>query len=160
MRFIRRKLLLLVEKRKKKFHLLCLNHLRSNQKAFIESADVLQIIIAYCQISDTKGPKCQEFDKLSTYVKVLTQNMLDKDGPSVLSRLYALFSEEFERNDKSLNYMPSDLIILLIYVYSLIGEECYFGVEEEKRIKVKIQHHYDTILFLVFQFASIKWTFF
>lgn len=63
--------------------------------------------------------------------------MLDKDGPSVLSRLYALFSEEFEKNDaKSPSYMPSDLILLLIYVYSLIGEECYFGVEEEKRIKV------------------------
>ena len=96
----------------------------------------MQIIIAFCQISDSKWPKCQEFDKLSAFAKMLTPNMLDKEDPSVLSRLYALFSEEFEKNEKSLNYMPSDLIILLIYVYSLIGEECYFGVEEEKRIKV------------------------
>lgn len=96
----------------------------------------MQIIIAYCQTNDAKWPKCQEYDKLSAFVKVLTQSMLDKEGSSALARLYAFFSGEFEKSDKSLNYMPSDLIILLIYVYSLIGEESYYGVEEEKRIKV------------------------
>jgi hypothetical protein len=69
-------------------------------------------------------------------LKGLTQNILNKDGPSVLSRLYALFSENFQRAEKSLNYSISDLIVLLIYVYSLIGEECFYGVEEEDRIKV------------------------
>lgn len=68
--------------------------------------------------------------------KVLTQNILNKDGPSVLSRLYGLFSEKLEKSEKSINYSISDLIILLIYVYSLIGEECYYGTEEEDRIKV------------------------
>lgn len=68
--------------------------------------------------------------------KGLTQNILNKDGPSVLSRLYAIFSENFERTEKSLNYSISDLVILLIYVYSLIGEECFYGVEEEDRVKV------------------------
>jgi hypothetical protein len=69
-------------------------------------------------------------------IKVLTQNILNKDGPSVLSRLYGLFSEKLEKSEKSINYSISDLIILLIYVYSLIGEECYYGTEEEDRIKV------------------------
>lgn len=68
--------------------------------------------------------------------KGLTQNILNKDGPSVLSRLYAIFSENFERTEKSLNYSISDLVVLLIYVYSLIGEECFYGVEEEDRVKV------------------------
>ena len=71
--------------------------------------------------------------------KVLNQNILDKDGPSVLSRVYALFSEKAERTEQNkniANYSISDLIILLIYVYSLIGEECYYGIEEEHRIKV------------------------
>ena len=94
----------------------------------------MQIIAAYCQIGDAKISN--EYDKLIAYVKVLTQNMLDKEGPSVLSRLYALFSEEFEKTEKTtLNYMPSDLIILLVYVYGLIGEECYYGVDEEERLK-------------------------
>jgi hypothetical protein len=67
----------------------------------------------------------------------LTQNIFDKDGPSVLGRVYALFNEKMERsNDKGLNYSISDLIILLIYIYSLIGEECFYGIEEEERIKV------------------------
>ncbi len=72
-------------------------------------------------------------------MKVLNQNILDKEGPSVLSRLYAFFNEKIERNEQNksmANYSISDLIILLIYVYSLIGEECYHGIEEEHRIKV------------------------
>lgn len=100
---------------------------RSNEKAFFDSIDLIQIIAAYCQIGDAKLTNSNEYDKLIAYVKVLTQNMLDKEGPSVLSRLYALFSEEFEKTEKTLNYMPSDLIILLVYVYGLIGEECYYG---------------------------------
>ena len=47
-----------------------------------------------------------------------------------------MFSEKIERSDKSTNYSISDLIILLIYAYSLIGEECYYGIEEEHRVKV------------------------
>ncbi len=68
--------------------------------------------------------------------KVLTQNSLNKEGASVLSRLYAMFSEKIERSDKTINYSISDLIVLLIYAYSLIGEECFYGIEEEHRIKV------------------------
>ena len=67
---------------------------------------------------------------------MLTQNSLNKEGASVLSRLYALFSEKIERSDKSASYSISDLIVLLIYAYSLIGEECFYGIEEEHRIKV------------------------
>ena len=70
----------------------------------------------------------------------MTQNIFDKEGPSVLSRVYALFNEKLERideNESGFNYSVSDLIILLVYIYSLIGEECFYGVEEEERIKVK-----------------------
>jgi hypothetical protein len=70
---------------------------------------------------------------------VLTQNIFDKDGPSVLGRVYALFNEKIEQaGEKGTSYSISDLIVLLIYVYSLIGEECFYGIEEEERIKVAI----------------------
>lgn len=71
--------------------------------------------------------------------KVLTQNILNKEGPSILSRVYGIFSEKSDGNEKTVDYSISDLIVLLIYVYSLIGEECFYGVEEEDRIKV----HFD-----------------
>jgi hypothetical protein len=55
----------------------------------------------------------------------------------VLSRVYALFNEKIERStEKGVSYSISDLIVLLIYIYSLIGEECFYGIEEEERIKV------------------------
>lgn len=76
----------------------------------------------------------------------MTQSIFDKDGPSVLGRIYALFSERMHaasstdsspshQASNELNYTISDLFVLLIYVYSLIGEECFYGVEEEERIK-------------------------
>ena len=80
--------------------------------------------------------------KKNIFVQVLTQNLLNKEGSSVLSRLYGIFNEksDLEMTDANniTNYTISDLIILLVYVYTLIGEECYYGVEEEDRIKVYI----------------------
>ena len=97
---------------------------------------MIQIISAYCQINDSKYTKKAEFDKLISYLKVITQNMLQKDGPSVLSRIYTLFSEKSETQTDN-NYSVSNLILMLIYSYSLLGEECYYGTEEEDRVKVK-----------------------
>jgi len=96
-----------------------------------ESLDLVQVIIAYCQVNDNLSVQQREFEKLIAYIKVLTGKILDKDGPSVLCRLYALFSENIEKS-----FSISNLIVLLVYVYALIGEECYHGVEEEERIKV------------------------
>ena len=109
---------------------------RVNKKSFFDNIDLLQIICAYCQINDSQNARQVEFDKLVSYMKVLTQNVLNKEGTSCLSRLYAMFSEKIERVDKSLSYSISDIFVMLIYVYSLIGEECYYGIEEEHRIKV------------------------
>ena len=88
--------------------------------------------MAYCQVNDTLSTNQREFDKLVAYIKVLTAKILDKDGPSVLCRLYAMFSENMDK------LSISNLILLLVYVYALIGEECYQGVEEEDRIKVPL----------------------
>lgn len=134
---------------------------RNNSKQVLENIDLIQIISAYCQISDQQSTKYLEFDKLASLAKVYmsiikltkrsglidlifstkvwTQNILNKDGPSVLSRLYGLFSERMspaEGIEKSVNYSISDLVVLLIYFYSLVGEECFYGNEEEDRIKV------------------------
>ena len=145
---------------------------RNNKKLFYDYLDFIQIVSAYCQISDPQSSKQIEFDKLISYVKVnkklyiiyfklwwielfinkvLNQNILDKDGPSVLSRVYALFSEKVERTEENknlANYSISDLIILLIYVYSLIGEECYYGIEEEHRIKVSNLKHFSIVFYI------------
>lgn len=104
------------------------NAFKVNKKAFYENIDLIQIVSAYCQINDSKSTKSIEFEKIISYTKVLTQNIFDKNGPSLLSRLYGIFNEKT-------NYTISDLIVLLIYVYSLVGEECYDGLEEENRIK-------------------------
>ena len=67
---------------------------------------------------------------------MLNQSIFNKEGPSVLTRIYTLFSERAEQTDKVVNYSVSDLLMLLIYAYTLIGEECFYGSEEEDRVKV------------------------
>lgn len=62
--------------------------------------------------------------------------MLDKDDASILSQLYQVFHDDFERDDESRKYTIIDLMMLIVYVYSLIGEECFYGIEEESRMKV------------------------
>jgi hypothetical protein len=88
---------------------------------------MIQIISAYCQINDCKYTKKVKFDKLISNLNVLTQNMLQKDDFSVLSRIYTIFSEK-----SSNNYLVSNLIIMLIYSYSLLGEECYYTILKKK----------------------------
>ena len=111
---------------------------RVNERVWLENIDLVQVIMAYCQISDNLSARQREFDKLVGFIKVITANIFDKDGPSVLCRLYGLFSENV---DKSFSYSTSNLILLLVYVYALIGEDCYQGVEEEDRIKVFFIHY-------------------
>jgi hypothetical protein len=43
---------------------------RNNKKLFFENIDLIQIVAAYCQISDPQSTKHLEFDKLASYVKV------------------------------------------------------------------------------------------
>ena len=74
-----------------------------------------------------KYTKKVKFDKLISNLNVLTQNMLQKDDFSVLSRIYTIFSEK-----SSNNYLVSNLIIMLIYSYSLLGEECYYTILKKK----------------------------
>lgn len=54
------------------------NGLRVNKKAFIENIDLLQIISAYCQIHDASSTKQLEFEKLTTYIKVSSFDLISK----------------------------------------------------------------------------------
>ena len=67
---------------------------------------------------------------------MLTKSLLDRESPSLLSQLYEVFKIDFEKSDEEKRYSFSDLLVVLVYVYSLMGKECFYGIEEENRIKV------------------------
>ena len=68
---------------------------------------------------------------------MLTQKLLDKDDASILSQLYQLFNDDFEKEIENRKFKIVDLLTLLCYVFSLIGEKCFYGIEEENRMKVR-----------------------
>ena len=50
-----------------------------------------------------------------------------------------MFNDDFERSeDDHRKYTLVDLLIVIVYVYSLIGKDCFYGIEEENRIKVRV----------------------
>ncbi len=80
-----------------------------------------------------------KFDNLISYIKVLTQKLLEKADASVLSQLYQIFNDDFEKENENRKFKIIDLLTLLCYVYSLIGGESFYGIEEENRMKVSLQ---------------------
>jgi hypothetical protein len=67
----------------------------------------------------------------------LTQKLLENDDDaSILSQLYQLFNEDFAKEIDNRKYNLDNLLILLSYVYSIIGEDSFYGIEEENRMKV------------------------
>ena len=66
----------------------------------------------------------------------MTQKLLEKDDASILSQLYQLFNEDFVKETENRKFNVNDLLILLCYVYSLVGEDSFYGIEEENRMKV------------------------
>ena len=67
----------------------------------------------------------------------MTQKLLERDDASILSQLYQLFNEDFAKETENRKFKIADLLTLLCYVYSLIGENSFNGIEEENRMKVR-----------------------
>ncbi len=76
--------------------------------------------------------------KLISSIKVLTQNLHDRDGPSILSQIYEIFQDDYDDSqvERTTYFSFIEFLTVIIYIYCIIGEDCFYGIEEENRIKV------------------------
>ncbi|XP_070581895.1 sec1 family domain-containing protein 2-like isoform X2 [Ptychodera flava] len=99
---------------------------KGEKEAFLNHAGLLQLVMA-C-IKTLKHDKYPRMEKLLSVEKMIILNTGDSDCPSALSQIKQIMETE-----KS--YDIEDILLLLVFVHSLIGDESHESLEEERQIK-------------------------
>ncbi|XP_077986469.1 sec1 family domain-containing protein 2-like [Glandiceps talaboti] len=120
---------------------------KGNKQAFINHSGLLQIAMA--TIKTLKHDKYAMMEKLQSIEKMIMLNTGDSDCPSALSQIKQLMESEN-------NYDVEDLLLLLVFVYSLEGGNSSESEDEEREVqKALVQailgkdEHADNIRYLV-----------
>uniref|UniRef100_A0A4W3IIH3 Sec1 family domain containing 2 n=1 Tax=Callorhinchus milii TaxID=7868 RepID=A0A4W3IIH3_CALMI len=91
---------------------------KSNMKALENHCGLLQLTMATVQtLQDAKYSKWDDF---LAFERLLLQTLGDRDLPRVLSQLLPKIKSHGDRSD--VDYSPEDILVLLVYIYSVIGE--------------------------------------
>ncbi|XP_062991844.1 sec1 family domain-containing protein 2 [Elgaria multicarinata webbii] len=79
---------------------------------------LLQIALAIVQT--LKHPQSAKWDNFLAFERVLVQNIGESALPSVLKQLLPIIKSHNNRTDN--DYTPEDFLVLLVYIYSIVGE--------------------------------------
>ncbi|XP_019643683.1 PREDICTED: sec1 family domain-containing protein 2-like isoform X2 [Branchiostoma belcheri] len=112
-------------------------------RAFVQHAGVLQLAMAAVQTLN--HPLYPHTEELLGLEKTLMQNAGDQDCPTALHQLTQLLQEREESKDRGgrtrrQRCSLEDVLALLVFVYSLLGEEHVGTAEEEGRLRETIIH--------------------
>ncbi|KAJ7326698.1 hypothetical protein JRQ81_016457, partial [Phrynocephalus forsythii] len=79
---------------------------------------LLQIALAVAQT--LKHPEIAKWDNFLAFERLLVQSIGDSALPSVLNQLLPIIKPHNNRTDS--DYTPEDLLVLLVYIYSIVGD--------------------------------------
>ncbi|XP_074654254.1 sec1 family domain-containing protein 2-like isoform X2 [Tubulanus polymorphus] len=99
--------------------------------ALTNNSGVLQVALAV--VKALKNPDCTKWDSLLGVERLLLQNMGDEDCPSAASQIVQLIDGQLRKKESE--YIVEDYILLLLFVFSLIGDDCIHGSLEERKLK-------------------------
>ncbi|ELU00077.1 hypothetical protein CAPTEDRAFT_126088 [Capitella teleta] len=105
-------------------------HFQGKISAIRRNSGLLQLVLATIQA--VKSPKSTIHDSLFGIEKGLLQVLGDDSGRSICVICY---SSIFELMCNFRLYSVEDILVLLVYVYSLAGPDCYADKEEENFLK-------------------------
>ncbi|KAG8453668.1 hypothetical protein GDO86_000342, partial [Hymenochirus boettgeri] len=94
------------------------NLFKENGQALENHCGLLQIALATAQA--LKHPQCSKWDNFLAFERLVLQTTGKRELPAVLNQLYPMIKSHKERTDN--DYTPEDIIVLLVYVYSVSGE--------------------------------------
>ncbi|XP_061439908.1 sec1 family domain-containing protein 2 [Rhineura floridana] len=97
------------------------SHIQLFKKEFeaIENhCGILQIALAVVQT--LQHPQSAKWDSFLAFERLLVQNTEESTLPSVLNQLLPIIKSHNNRTDN--DYTPEDLLVLLVYIYSIVGE--------------------------------------
>ncbi|XP_041258698.1 sec1 family domain-containing protein 2 isoform X1 [Onychostruthus taczanowskii] len=111
---------------------------RNNLKALENHCGLLQLVLATVQT--LKHPQTSKWDNFLAFERLLLQTIGESEMPSVLNQLLPMIKSYNERTKD--DYACEDFLVLLIYIYSMVGEikcekELDTAEEKVKRALVK-----------------------
>ncbi|KAM7112042.1 sec1 family domain-containing protein 2 [Ciconia maguari] len=111
---------------------------RNNLKALENHCGLLQLVLAMVQT--LKHPQTSKWDNFLAFERLLLQTIGKSEMPSVLNQLLPMIKSYNERTKD--DYTCEDFLILLVYMYSVVGEiksgeELDAAEEEVKKALVK-----------------------
>ncbi|NXC49147.1 SCFD2 protein, partial [Penelope pileata] len=111
---------------------------RNNFKALENHCGLLQLVLAAVQT--LKHPQISKWDNFLAFERLLLQTIGESEMPSVLNQLLPMIKSSSDR--KQDDYSCEDFLVLLVYMYSVVGEiksgkELDKAEEEVKKALVK-----------------------
>ncbi|KAK1174784.1 sec1 family domain-containing protein 2 [Acipenser oxyrinchus oxyrinchus] len=106
---------------------------KNNFKAMQNHCGTLQLSLATVQT--LRSPQLTKWDSFLAFERLLLQALGDSDLPEVLKQILPMIKSKRERTDD--DHSPEDLLVLLVYVYSLAGEVMLSKQLEEAELEVK-----------------------
>ncbi|KAJ1215091.1 hypothetical protein NDU88_002701 [Pleurodeles waltl] len=91
---------------------------KNNLQALENHCGLLQLGLATSQT--LKHPDYAKWDNFLAFERLLLQNIGESDLPKVLLQLLPMVKSHSRR--KADDYSPDDLLVLLVYIYSVVGE--------------------------------------
>ncbi|KAM9381638.1 sec1 family domain-containing protein 2 [Phaethornis superciliosus] len=115
---------------------------RNNLKALGNHCGLLQLVLATVQT--LKHPQTSKWDNFLAFERLLLQTIGESEMPSVLNQLLPMIKSYNERTKD--DYTCEDFLVLLVYMYSVVGEiksgkELDTAEEEVKKALVKAICH-------------------
>ncbi|KAK6494241.1 sec1 family domain-containing protein 2-like [Huso huso] len=106
---------------------------KNNFKAMQNHCGTMQLSLATVQT--LRSPQFTKWDSFLAFERLLLQALGDSDMPGVLKQILPMIKSKRERTDD--DHGPEDLLVLLVYVYSLPGEVVLSKQLEEAELEVK-----------------------
>lgn len=111
---------------------------KNNLKALTNHCGLLQLGMATVQT--LKHPQTSKWDNFLAFERLLLQSLGDSTMAVVLNQVLPMIKSPSQRTSE--DYSPEELLILLIYIYSVAGEVTLDGDlrEAEERVKTALAH--------------------
>ncbi|XP_014676542.1 PREDICTED: sec1 family domain-containing protein 2-like [Priapulus caudatus] len=100
---------------------------RGNQLAIQRHSGLLQVALGAVQA--LTEPKSSKMEELLSIEKLLMQNMADSEGIQPLKQMSRLITDR-----KARKLSMEDIVVLLVFLYSLSDEGCLANTEDEKEL--------------------------
>ncbi|XP_035179647.1 sec1 family domain-containing protein 2 isoform X2 [Oxyura jamaicensis] len=91
---------------------------KNNLKALENHCSLLQLVLATVQT--LKHPQISKWDNFLAFERLLLQSIGESEMPSVLNQLLTMIKSYTERMPD--DYTCEDFLVLLVYMYSVVGE--------------------------------------